>query len=200
MYSHNDVTAIVLAGGLGRRVNYKNKGLLKFAGQPLITHVLEKLKTQTPHILINANHDLSDYQTTGYPVIQDQFPGNQGPLAGILSSEPLVNTQLVLTLPCDVPLLPQNLLMKMLASYEKKSPGQLCVAHDGHRLQNLFLLFETRQLKKLRLFFEKGNRRVADWIHSQPYSVVDFSDEAANFVNINSEKALITLNQTRNCK
>lgn len=194
--SHNEVTAIILAGGLGRRFSGKNKGLISLAGKSLVKHVIDRLKPQTQHILINANQDLQDYQLTNLPVVQDKFENYQGPLAGILSCREQINTSLVLTVPCDAPLLPMNLLERMLTAYKKNPQTPLCVAHDGVRLQNLFMLFNVNQFKDLEHFFKQNNRKVNDWIQAQDYTVVDFSDQRAQFFNINTEESLNAAIQT----
>jgi len=189
-YSRKDVTVIILAGGLGRRMNGKNKGLLPLKGKMLVEHAIDKLKSQTPHIIINANNDLSRYEISGYPVIKDKFSDNQGPLAGILSCQREISTPLVLTVPCDTPLLPNDLLTTMLNSYKENSPEELCVAHDGKRLQNLFMLFNVDLLSNLNAFFVADNRKVADWIHNQKFTQVDFSSQTTKFININTEDTL----------
>lgn len=192
-YNYNDVTAIILAGGLGRRLNGQNKGLISLAGKTLIEHVIDRLKPQTKHIIINANQDLHHYQSSNFPVVQDNVENYQGPLAGILSCRDHIKTPLVLTVPCDAPLLPKNLLEIMLKIYETNSPEQLCVAHDGQRMQNLFMLFNIQQFAHLHDFFQQNNRKVSDWIHAQAHTEVDFSNQQAQFININTEKTLNSL-------
>ena len=191
--THNNVTAIILAGGLGRRLNGKNKGLIPLAGKTLIEHVIERLRPQTQNIIINANQDLDQYQSTQLPIVKDKFKNNQGPLAGILSCRDQIKTELVLTVPCDSPRLPENLLNIMLNLYKKNNPAQLCVAHDGKRLQNLFMLFDIKLLDHLDHFYQANNRKVNDWIHAQAHTIVDFSDQQEKFININTEKALESL-------
>jgi len=192
-YSRNDVTAIILAGGLGRRLNNKNKGLISLAGKTLIEHIIDRLKPQTPHIIINANQDLSRYQSLDLPVIEDTFSNNQGPLAGILSCYEHIKTPLVMTIPCDAPLLPTNLLDTMLKQYLINNPSQLCVVDDGKRLQNLFMMFHIKQFAHLEHFYQQNNRKVSDWIESQTYTKVDFSNQESKFININTEKTLSSL-------
>jgi len=197
-YTQNDVTAIILAGGLGRRLKGQNKGLLSLAGKTLVEHVIDRLKPQTEHILINANQNLQHYQLTNFSVVQDKFENNQGPLAGILSCREQIHTSLVLTVPCDAPLLPMDLLERMLKEYKNKTIEQLCVAHDGTRLQNLFMLFNSNKFNHLEHFFKQNHRKVSDWIQTQDYTEVDFSDHQAQFINVNTEETLNSLMQKFN--
>jgi len=191
--TEHDVTVLILAGGLGRRVNNQNKGLLLVHGKPLIEYIIDKIKHQTKNIIINANQNTAAYEALGYPVIADKYPDHQGPLAGILSCEHAVTTELVLTIPCDTPLLPEDLLDKMLQTYNSHSPEQLCVVHDGERIQNLFLLFHRTKFAHLAEFFTNNRRKVADWIQSQVYNRCDFSNQKTNFLNINTEENLVAL-------
>lgn len=193
MYSHEDLTAIILSGGQGRRLHGKNKGLITLNDKNMLTHVIDRLKKQTSHIIISANNDISQYQSHGYPVVKDEFTDYQGPLAGILSCHDLIKTPLVLTTPCDTPLLATNLIQKMLKAYNKSH--HLCVAHDGIQRQNLFMLFSIKHFSQLRVFFDNKKRKVDDWILSQPYTEVDFSDQATDFTNINTEETLSQVQQ-----
>lgn len=195
VYHHSDVTAIILAGGLGTRLNKQNKGLIGLGDKTLLAHVIERLTAQTSRIIISANQNLAEYRQSGYPVVADTVKNHQGPLAGILSCQTKIQTSLVMTIPCDAPLLPLNLMGTLLHSYNKKSVSQLCVAHDGHQLQNLFMLFSTERFAHLAHFFEQGHRKVGDWIQSQTYTQVDFSDKTMQFTNINTEKNLSMLRQ-----
>ncbi len=195
VYGHNDVTAIILAGGLGTRLKKQNKGLVSLNGKTLLARVIERLATQTSHIVISANQNLTEYRQSGYPVVADTAKNHQGPLAGILSCQTKIQTPLVMTLPCDAPLLPLNLMETFLHSYNKKNISKLCVAHDGHQLQNLFMLFSSERLSHLANFFEHGHRKVGDWIQSQAYSRVDFSGQTQQFTNINTEENLSQFKQ-----
>ena len=94
----SEISAIILAGGIGTRMGSKNKGLLIFNGKPLIEHVLEKLHNQVSNIVISCNKDLDQYRRFNYPIAIDDFNTNSetdnklhnkegiGPLAGLLSA------------------------------------------------------------------------------------------------------------------
>ncbi|MEY3746547.1 MAG: hypothetical protein RL194_6, partial [Pseudomonadota bacterium] len=48
------ISGIILAGGLARRMNGVDKGLVEFSGKPMVAHVLARLQPQVDEILINA--------------------------------------------------------------------------------------------------------------------------------------------------
>ncbi|NNE64454.1 MAG: NTP transferase domain-containing protein, partial [Gammaproteobacteria bacterium] len=63
----SDITAVILAGGQGRRMGGQDKGLIEFNGHPIIELLIEALIQQNIKIVINANRNQSTYQRYGYP-------------------------------------------------------------------------------------------------------------------------------------
>ena len=80
-----NTTGVVLAGGQGRRMGGRNKGLIKIRGRAMIEYILARMENQVSAILINANDDLDLYRRYGCAVISDSVGGFQGPLAGMLT-------------------------------------------------------------------------------------------------------------------
>ena len=60
-----DVTGIVLAGGMGRRMGGVDKGLVALGGRPLVAHVLARLAPQVGAIVVNANQNAQRYAEFG---------------------------------------------------------------------------------------------------------------------------------------
>ncbi|UCE31022.1 MAG: NTP transferase domain-containing protein, partial [Burkholderiales bacterium] len=75
MIATRDITGLVLAGGLGRRMSPDghgiDKGLVPFRGRPMVAHVIERLEPQVATVLINANRNAEAYRAFGHPVIAD---------------------------------------------------------------------------------------------------------------------------------
>ena len=94
-----DVTALVLAGGLGRRMGGEDKGLVDLAGRPMIEFVLDALRPQVGRVLINANRNLERYAAYGHTVVADRHQGFLGPLAGVLSGLEESGSRYLLTAP-----------------------------------------------------------------------------------------------------
>jgi len=67
MIDRADITGIVLAGGRGRRMGGVDKGLVDFAGRPLVAHVIERFAPQVGAIVINANQNVERYAAFGVP-------------------------------------------------------------------------------------------------------------------------------------
>ena len=118
-----DITAVILAGGQGRRMGGQDKGLIEFNGKTLVSILIDRLATQSIDIVINANRNQERYLSMGYPVIKDQLEDYQGPLAGFASAMSAVTTDYIVTLPCDGPLLVSD----YIARFHRQQRGDRCV-------------------------------------------------------------------------
>ena len=180
-----DITAVILAGGQGRRMGGQDKGLLDFGGRLLIEILIEALQNQQLGIVINANRNKSTYQSYGYPVIPDDLEDFQGPLAGFASAMAAVKTDFILTLPCDSPMLADNFARRFIDGHNREQ-APVCVAHDGERLQPVYALINTGLLDDLKRFLRSGERKIDRWYAQYDYTTVDFSSDATMFENINT--------------
>ena len=61
----NGITGLILAGGMGRRMDSRDKGLVEFRGKPMVAHVIERLAPQVDSLIINANRSLAEYGAFG---------------------------------------------------------------------------------------------------------------------------------------
>lgn len=188
------VTGIVLAGGLSRRMGGTEKGLMPFAGQPMIAHVLTRLKPQVDEILINANREISRYATLGYPVISDEITGFAGPLAGLHRGMSVASHPLVLTVPCDSPLLPDDLVARLMQGLEHQA-ADLAVAKTGEQAHPVFCLCRTSLSPHLTAYLQSGGRKIDSWYQTLKVVEVSFDDQASAFANINTQQELDTLQQ-----
>jgi molybdenum cofactor guanylyltransferase len=177
------ISAIVLAGGKGSRVGFRNKGLLLWNDWALIDWVLDRVGDQVDDIVISANADIAEYSMRGYPVVEDANV-DAGPLAGIDSC--LVKTQgdYVLTVPCDTPQLPYDLVARLQHGLLDTSVD-VAVADDGTYKQYLVALYRREALKQLRPALQQGVRAVRDFQAQLATCPVDFSDCADAFANLN---------------
>jgi molybdenum cofactor guanylyltransferase len=185
MSSRADVTALILAGGQGRRMAGRDKGLLTLGGMPLVQHVIEAVATQVGGIILSANRNVERYHAFGYPVVGDPLEGYQGPLAGFLAGLRLAPTPLLATLPCDGPRVAPDLVPRLRDALEN-SGAQIAVAHDGDRLQPVHALMRTGVRESLEAYLAAGERKTCRWLEQQHWVAVDFADEADSFLNVNT--------------
>ncbi len=178
------VTGVIVSGGKARRMGGQDKGLVELSGKPMIEYVIETIKPQVNSIIINANRNLSQYKEYGYPVISDDLTGYHGPLAGIVSCMQVIDTLLMLSVPCDSPFVPNDLVERLYKQLEKEQ-ADISVAHDGNRMQPVFSLIKTECLDSLLDFLNRDERKIDRWYAQHKVAITDFSDKPETFININ---------------
>jgi len=186
--SREQITGLLLAGGLGKRMGHLDKGLQPLNGSTLAGVTLQRLQAQVGHRLINANRNLNLYAQFGCPVVQDDIPGHAGPLAGMHAGLQQCKTPYLLSVPCDTPGFPEDLVQR-LAFALKLAAADLAFAVTGESrqpdLHPVFCLMKTSLLPSLDAYLRAGGRKVAGWMMQQSYAQAHFSDAAA-FMNINT--------------
>ncbi len=185
--NQNNITAVILAGGKGKRLGGKDKGLVLYHNKPLIEHILEKIETQVSTVLISANRNNALYSTYGYAVIKDEMLDYQGPLAGFYTAMKNTQTEYIITLPCDGPLISYDLVTRLRKCLQH-NPTKIAVAHDGQRLQPTYALIPVTYLSDLNKFMRNGGRSIYQWYAQYAIISCDFSDIPYIFANINTEE------------
>lgn len=180
-----DIAAVILCGGRGSRMGGADKGLQAFNGVPLALNALFRIQPQVAEVCINANRNIGVYEGFGVPVICDTYADYPGPLAGFHAG--LVNTNLpyLMTIPCDVPLFPSNLVSEMANAFEKSNDLELVVARAGGLPQPVFCLMSTQVIGSLETFLRSGQGKIDKWYEQLKITHVDFSDGQA-FHNLNT--------------
>ena len=188
------LTTIILSGGRATRMGDVDKGLISLQNKPLIQHVISRLQPQVNKILINANREITQYETFGLPVLQDEMPDFLGPLAGMVLGLKHAKHDLVLSVPCDSPLLPLDLVARLYNGMAE-SLMDIAVASSDGNAHPVFCLMKKSVLPSLIAFLDAGERKVSAWQKSQKYVEVDFSDCTDAFVNLNTPQDLADLEQ-----
>jgi molybdopterin-guanine dinucleotide biosynthesis protein A len=100
-----------------------DKGLQTFNGMPLALRTLTRLQMGggVGHIMINANRNLAAYESFGASVWPDGLADYAGPLAGFLTGLEHCETPFLVTVPCDTPLLPLDLVPRLAAALEAEN-------------------------------------------------------------------------------
>lgn len=177
------ITGLVLAGGRGRRVGGQDKGRMTWGGSPLAEHALARLRPQVGTLLVSANRNLAQYAQGGVPVLPDVYAGFQGPLAGLHAGLSGCATPWLVTVACDVPDFPPDLVARL---WQGKGDAPAAYAVCGERAQPTFALYARTLLPTLETFLASGERRMSTWLTTLGAAAVPFDDEAA-FVNLNRE-------------
>jgi molybdopterin-guanine dinucleotide biosynthesis protein A len=179
------VTGVVLAGGQGRRMGTVDKGLVVLAGRPMVSHVLQRLAPQVNEVLINANQHADEYAAFGHRIVADAIGGFAGPLAGLHAGMAQASHPLVVTVPCDSPFLPLDLVARLRAARDARD-ADLAVARTFDQPHPVFALVHRRVLPHLTRFLEGGGRKIDAWYATLAAVDVAFDDEADAFRNINT--------------
>lgn len=197
MIDTSEITGLVLAGGRGSRMGGVDKGLQNFNGMPLALHTLMRLQMQVGQVMVNANRNLSAYESFGAQVWPDVLADYAGPLAGFLTGLERCETPYLVSVPCDSPRFPLDLVTRlaaamdreqaeiaMAAAPEKDDSGQLRV-----RPQPVFCLLRIDLLESLVRFTQGGGRKIDAWTALHKTVVVPFDhpgDDPLGFANANT--------------
>jgi molybdopterin-guanine dinucleotide biosynthesis protein A len=191
-----DVTGVVLAGGQGSRMGGIDKGLQPFRGRPMVAHAIERLSPQVDELLVNANRNPEAYAGFGHRVIADEIEGFAGPLAGFERGLAHARGALVVTVPCDSPFLPTDLVARLRAALDAQQ-AQIAVARTGEQAHPVFCLMRREVHGSLRAFLASGQRKIDRWYSQLRVAEVAFDDVAEAFVNINTREELASLEPRR---
>ncbi len=103
-------------------------------------------------ICINANRNIGVYEGFGVEVVCDIQPDYAGPLAGMQAALAHTNLPYLVTVPCDVPMFPLNLVEKLSAPFEKNVGLMLTVASTKGRHHPVFCMMRTELLPNMEEF------------------------------------------------
>jgi molybdopterin-guanine dinucleotide biosynthesis protein A len=188
MIARDEVTGLVLAGGRGSRMGGVDKGLQLHRGVPLALHAMLRLAPQVGHVMINANRNLGAYESFGVPVWPDALPDFAGPLAGFLAGLEHCETPWLVTVPCDTPDFPLD-LVERLARHAEAEDAEIALAacpQDGvQRAQPVFCLMRASLLESLVRYTHGGGRKIDRWTAMHRAVEVAFDDPRA-FFNANT--------------
>lgn len=189
------ITGVILAGGRGSRMGGVDKGLQNFNGVPLALHTLMRLSPQVGEIMINANRNLAAYESFGVPVWPDNTVLGEfaGPLAGFITGLERCETPYLLTVPCDTPLFPADLVARMAQALMRENADFAVAAaleEDGQlRPQPVFCLMGVNMLESLLRFTQGGGRKIDAWTAQHKTVIVPFDqpgDDTHSFFNANT--------------
>lgn len=192
-YPLTKISAVILAGGRARRMGGQDKGLVSLNNQPMIQHIVQRIEPQVSTVVISANRNLEMYGALGdYRVIPDGVGEFAGPLAGMASALQMIDTPYLLTVPCDSPLIADDLAFRLYNAL-LANHAEISVACDGERLQPVFNLLRRDLLTSLLEYLDSGERKIDRWYALHRTASADFSDRCDMFLNINTPEERVQL-------
>ena len=195
MIDPKDITGLILAGGRGSRMGGVDKGLQNHGGIALALHALLRLQPQVGPVLVNANRNLSAYESMGVPVWPDPIGDFPGPLAGWLAGLEHCETPYLLTVPCDTPNFPTDLALRLAQALAADGADIAMAAtrEDGRvQLQPVFCLLKASLVESLVAYLGSGQRKIDQWTAGHRCTTVVF-EEAFAFFNANTPEELRSL-------
>ena len=182
-------SAIILAGGQGRRMGGADKGLMQWQNKPLIQHIIDRLAPQVDEIIISCNRNIEQYKAFGYECIKDSTDDFLGPLAGIASCIASSRCDSVLLCPCDTPLIPLNLLYQLERTMQQ-SGANAVIARDYHNQHYSHALLTTEFANTAGGQLSAKTKSLRSWYETTHWQCADFADKTKAFTNINTLEQL----------
>ena len=189
------ITGLVLAGGRGSRMGGVDKGLQNHRCLPLALHALLRLQAQTGAALLNANRNLGAYESFGAPVWPDPIEDFAGPLAGFLAGLEHCETPYLVTVPCDTPDFPLDLVERLAAALDAQGAdiAYATTLESGcEQSHPVFCLMKSALSESLVAFIHDGGRKIDAWFARHHAVGVRFADASA-FFNANTAAELASL-------
>jgi molybdopterin-guanine dinucleotide biosynthesis protein A len=147
-------SALILAGGMGSRLGYREKALIDINGRPLIELIIERLEKAVDTIIISVRDRaqgelLEATLSSGYRFAYDDHR-NVGPISGILSGLSECDDEYCFISACDMPFINADvvdLLFEKSENYDAAIPrwedGFLEPLHAVYRCAPM--IYETKK-------------------------------------------------------
>ena len=189
-----DVSAVVLAGGMSRRLG-RDKAVEPLGGQPLIARVLSRVAQVTDETVVVVNHTA---RASELPLDKDvvaavdRYP-DSGSLGGIFTGLEAAAAEWALVVACDMPFLNVPLLRRILSLREGRDavvpvvegrPEPTHAAYSRRCLPHIERRLQANDLKISR-FFED-----VDVMYLDESAVAELDPNHLSFFNVNTEQDL----------
>lgn len=188
MIDKTNITGIILAGGKSARMG-TDKGFVMLNSKTFIAHIIDVLKPMVNDIVIVSNN--SDYDVYNLSRIDDIFE-NAGPLAGLYSGLKHSKSEFNLVLSCDVPLISNKVLNKLIEEFDKKM-DVIQIQCQGKTMP-LIAIYKKQCSKTLLELLHKGERRLQMAVeHLNTKTITLDHDLEYHVKNINTTEELKAL-------
>lgn len=180
------IAVVILAGGEGTRMG-GGKPFRLLCGQPLLNHALDLARRWSDDVAISARDQEIE---GGTPVLRDAE--GAGPIAGIAGALRFARDRgldAVLTIPCDVPLLPDDLPAKLTAALT--GPVKAAIPESGKIYHPASALWAAEALDALPAYLATGRRSLMGFAERIGFTTVQWPVEPFDqFFNVNTPKDL----------
>jgi molybdenum cofactor guanylyltransferase len=201
MNAENPASALVLAGGLSRRLSQDKRRLRLWGetGPTLLEHVVSVV-TQLCRDVVVVLNDPQDWRDLPARLVTDVYPDG-GALGGIYTGLLAAQHNYALALACDMPFLNLDLLRAMLArprTYDVLVPRSLRPGTTRNPLdvESLHAIYSKACLEPIRMTLERGQRQVTAFFsqvrvaYVEPDETARYDPVGRSFVNVNTPEQL----------
>ena len=179
----DDLSIAVLSGGKSSRMNYEDKGLIRFNGFSVLSRITELSHRYSNDVFIITNNNHEEYEKLHPYIYSDILDNYQGPLSGIFTALSKCKNKYVIILPCDGPFINEQYFEKFI---NYRADQSILVAKTGDRLQPVYARLESSLKDSLKVFLETGERKIDKWYTACGYKEILFAQNEEMFININS--------------
>ena len=189
--------AVILAGGLARRMGGGDKPMRTIAGKTILDRVIARLSPQCDGLILNANGDAARFADFRLPVIADDVADFPGPLAGVLAGLDWMaanrpDVKWMLSAPGDCPFLPRDLVTRLDQARAAEN-AELAVASSGGQTHPVVGLWSVRLRDELRqALIVEGMRKIDRWTARYPLATVNWPTSPLDpFFNANTAEDIV---------
>ena len=180
----HEIAAVVLAGGEGRRIGGA-KPQRTLAGRTLLERAVGQASAFSDLTAVAVRDPAQTKVPSGLVVIEDA--PCEGPLGGLAAALAFTRSRgraAVLTLPCDMPLVPADLSSRLAAAL---GDHVAALAASGGRLHPVCGLWRTAALDILSAYAGTGQRSLKGFAATVGFATVDWLPEPIDpFFNVNT--------------
>lgn len=203
------LSGLILAGGEGRRMAGRDKGLISLVQKPLVEYAIECIAPLVDDLTISCNRNRELYQGYQLDCIFDNkmdkqadknSESSQGPMAGLVAGLQHAKHDWLLVMPCDTPLMTTAIMAQLstqLSTYLKSNESSdsvqaIIFSHQG--LQPLHGLYHRSMLPIFEQCLAENKNALQRLLRSMDtIKIVDASDAELNFNNANDSEELNTI-------
>jgi len=190
---HNNILAVVLAGGKSQRFG-QDKSQVKLQNKLLIDYILKEIVDEFEETLIIANEPIKFMQSKNISVTKD-FKSGLGPLGGVLTAMKWIKKndkkyKWISTFPSDTPFFTKKEL-KYFYKEIRISESKLFFIKSEETRHNIFGLWSLELIDQLEADIMRGERKVEVWANSIGVNTVNIDYKKPDpFFNINTKEDL----------
>lgn len=182
-------SVLVLAGGRGARMGGRDKGLVEWQGEPLVARACRAARAHTDDLILSCNRNAERYARWADRLVGDREADFPGPLAGVRAGLAVARHPALLVLPCDAPLVDDD-LVEALRRRAAEHPGVPVMVRHGTQWEPLFCLLPVALADALEAAWNVGERSLRRILLAQGAVALPLAEDDPRLANLNTPERL----------